>query len=259
MPATMAAAVATAPVEIATAMAPLDHAVAKMNDLLNAVNLIMWDQNVMMPTSAGAAAAHSAQTATLKELAQQLLLSQSTADALAGAEAATSALPDGDPWRRAVLAVRAAVAFHSRIPPALLSERSEAAGLAGQAWVAARERDDFGTFLPHLEKLVDVGRRYALAAQTERHAHPCKCAPANSQRKVLLVVHGSSVGSWCWPVWCWRLVLVVDGGSAAGAVTCAGPSLNTGMPTQTMPCWSSMSLVRASLHSVRSSRRSGLG
>ena len=43
--------------------------------VLNAVNLLMWDQNVMMPGSAGAATAHAAQTATLKGLAQQMLLS----------------------------------------------------------------------------------------------------------------------------------------------------------------------------------------
>ena len=56
---------------------------AKINDVLNAVNLLMWDQNVMMPGSAGAATAHAAQTATLKGLAQQMLLSPETERALA--------------------------------------------------------------------------------------------------------------------------------------------------------------------------------
>ena len=39
--------------------------------------------------------------------------------------------------------------------------------------VAARAEDNFALFLPHLEALMDVNRRYARAAQTERHAHPC--------------------------------------------------------------------------------------
>ena len=41
-----------------------------------------------------------------------------------------------------------------------LAERSTAAGLANQAWIAAREQGDFSVFQPHLEKLMDVNRRY---------------------------------------------------------------------------------------------------
>jgi carboxypeptidase Taq len=44
--------------------------------------------------------------------------------------------------------------------------------LANQAWIAAREQGDFALFLPHLETLMDVNRRYAFAVKTDRHAHP---------------------------------------------------------------------------------------
>lgn len=156
----------------AAALSPLESIVAQVNDLLNASNLLMWDASVMMPASTGAQTAHSSQTATLKGIAQQLLLAPDTEVALSQAEAAVDGLADDDVRMRSVQAVRAALDFHRRIPKALLEERSNAAGLAGQAWVVARADDDFTLFLPHLETIVDVGRRYALAAQTGRHAHP---------------------------------------------------------------------------------------
>jgi carboxypeptidase Taq len=106
--------------------------VAKINDVLNAVNLLMWDQNVMMPGSPGAASAHAAQTATLKGMAQQLLLSPETTAALAEAESAVASLDEDDPRRRSVAAVREAVDFHARISPELLAERSTAAGACGE-------------------------------------------------------------------------------------------------------------------------------
>lgn len=81
----------------------------------------------MIPGSAGAASAHSAQTATLKGLAQQLLLSDQTAEALAAGEAVVASLAPDDQHRRSVAAVREAVEFHSHIPTALLEERSIAA------------------------------------------------------------------------------------------------------------------------------------
>ena len=145
---------------------------AKINDVLNAVNLLMWDQNVMMPGSAGAATAHAAQTATLKGLAQQMLLSPETERALAESEDAVKFLALDHPRRRAVSAVREAIDFHARVPPKLLAERSAAAGEANQAWITAREQGNFALFEPHLERLMDVNRRYARAVQTERHAHP---------------------------------------------------------------------------------------
>ena len=126
----------------------------------------------MMPGSQGAAKAHAAQTATLKGLAQQMLLSSETERALVESEHVVASLDPDDPRRRAVMAVRDAVDFHARIPPALLAERSTAAGLANQAWIVAREQGDFAVFQPHLEKLMDVNRRYARAVQTEQHAHP---------------------------------------------------------------------------------------
>ena len=58
----------------AAALSPLESIVAQVNDLLNASNLLMWDASVMMPASTGAQTAHSSQTATLKGIAQQLLL-----------------------------------------------------------------------------------------------------------------------------------------------------------------------------------------
>jgi carboxypeptidase Taq len=179
----------------------LVEVVQRINDVLNAVNLLNWDSGVMIPSGRGAASSRSTQVATLKGLAHELLLSPRTAVALEEEEAGehirstalllprcwltgviTTAAPyaaveaaklaHDDARRRAAQAVRAAVDFHSRVPPSLLAERDAITGAAGPVWVQARASDDFGLFLPHLERIVDVSRRYARAAQTTQHAHP---------------------------------------------------------------------------------------
>eukprot|EP01049_Picozoa_sp_SAG25_P016791 SAG25_NODE_4020_length_906_cov_1.363073_1_plen_59_part_10 len=57
----------------------LVEVVQRINDVLNAVNLLNWDSGVMIPSGRGAASSRSTQVATLKGLAHELLLSPRTA------------------------------------------------------------------------------------------------------------------------------------------------------------------------------------
>ena len=48
-----------------------------------------------------------------------------------------------------------------RVPAELRAEITRASSLAEHAWVEAKERSDFASFLPHLERNVELKRRYA--------------------------------------------------------------------------------------------------
>ncbi len=51
----------------------------------------------------------------------------------------------------------------TRVPVELVEERARTHTLAREAWVEAREKDDFAAFRPWLEKNLDLARRYAEA------------------------------------------------------------------------------------------------
>jgi carboxypeptidase Taq len=132
--------------------------VARLNDLLCAVNALQWDARVMMPP--GGAATRGHQIATLKGIARDMILDPGMADA-AGAEGDTQAA-------RAVLAARDR---HARIPADLLRRQAETSATAGAAWAEARRLGDFATFRPHLETVIDLARQEAAAVGYEEHPY----------------------------------------------------------------------------------------
>ncbi len=48
-----------------------------------------------------------------------------------------------------------------RVPAELRAEITRNSSLAEHAWVEAKERSDFASFLPYLERNVELKRRYA--------------------------------------------------------------------------------------------------
>jgi carboxypeptidase Taq len=49
----------------------------------------------------------------------------------------------------------------TRVPVDFVVEQAKVTAVAQQAWVQARQKSDFSIFQPHLEKVVDLRRRYA--------------------------------------------------------------------------------------------------
>ena len=129
----------------------------EIRDLGAAAAVLSWDQEtVMPPRGAAARARHRSTLAGLihdricdRRLGE--LIAALSGDALPPVQAANvrEARRDRD---RAV-----------KVPRALVTELAEASSLAQQAWVGARERDDWGAFAPHLGRLVDLRRREAEA------------------------------------------------------------------------------------------------
>ena len=137
----------------------------RINDILCAVNTLVWDSRTKMPE--GGAATRGQQVATLMGLARDAILSPRLKDeALALTGGAAS-----DMDRRAAQAVLAAIDHHSRIPADLLQAQAEQSALANAAWRAARSRSDFALFQPYLEKTIALARREADALGFEGHPY----------------------------------------------------------------------------------------
>lgn len=140
----------------------------RINDLLNAASILAWDSRTMMPKSG--AAARGQQIATLTVAARDLLCSDAMRRALDDATRATDADPHS-PEAEMVRQVRAAQAYHDRIPTDLVQRRNLLAVTAHEIWAEACHEQDFSIFAPALSDTVDVCRAWADAAGYNDHPY----------------------------------------------------------------------------------------
>jgi len=139
----------------------LDH-VQQLSYVADAGGLLRWDQQVMMPD--GGTPARSKQQSALSTLHHDLLTDDDLADSLAELEAV-----DLEPEQQAV--VREVSREHERarnVPRDLVERISETTSEALPVWEQARADDDFESFAPVLEELVELRREYAEAIDPER-------------------------------------------------------------------------------------------
>jgi carboxypeptidase Taq len=131
---------------------------AEISDLGRARALLAWDERTMMP--AGGAETRAEQLATLARVRHE----RHSSDALG------SLLDELRPWAEEhghesdeASMVRVAARDWDkarRVPSDLRAEMARAASLGERAWIEARERSDFALFMPHLERNVELRRRY---------------------------------------------------------------------------------------------------
>jgi len=125
--------------------------------------VLEWDQETFMP--AAAVAERAEQIALVQSLAHERAAAPEMGDLLA-ALGSTSANPQGDPGleerERAFLRVlRRAYDRETRLPADLVADLARETSLAQAVWIEARSRDDFPSFAPRLERMVELKRRQA--------------------------------------------------------------------------------------------------
>ncbi|MEL6977122.1 MAG: carboxypeptidase M32 [Pseudomonadota bacterium] len=146
------------------AYAALEALFAKRHHLGEALGVLGWDRQVMMPD--GASSARAETMAALTGFSHELLTAPETADLLAAAEddASLGEDPALEPWRRANLReMRRAHAHASAVPRDLVTALSIAEAEAEMAWRAARAADDFLALLPSLTKVLELTQEAAAA------------------------------------------------------------------------------------------------
>lgn len=130
---------------------------AVIDDLTNVLGLLSWDQDTYMPEAG--AEGRGQQMATISSLRHARLTSARMADLLATLEAAE--LPADSVEAAHVREGRRVYERATKLPSDLVAALARAGSSARQAWVRAREADDFRLFEPELASMLALKREEA--------------------------------------------------------------------------------------------------
>lgn len=143
--------------------------IGRVNDVLCAINVLVWDARTQMPPAG--TAARGQQIATLTDLARSLLTGDVMRGAMGEAAEALAGAPESDPRRRAVEQAESAIAVLRRIPGRLIAEAAALRTNAQRAWADARAANDFAAFAPFLERTFAIQREIAEAIGYADHPY----------------------------------------------------------------------------------------
>ncbi|MEX2210634.1 MAG: carboxypeptidase M32 [Gaiellaceae bacterium] len=136
----------------------LETRLAEIADLGQVSSVIGWDQQVMMPEGSGALRAN--QRATLTRVLYELFTSPEMGRLLDGVRSYEESLdPDSDE-ASTIRVARRDYEKAVRVPSELRAEISRASSEGLQVWAKAKDASDFATFLPALERAVELRQRY---------------------------------------------------------------------------------------------------
>jgi carboxypeptidase Taq len=131
---------------------------AEINDLARAGALLGWDQQTMMPPRGGAVRAE--QLATIGRIAHQRFTSPEIGQLLDDLVEFEQEQPYDSLEASLVRVVRQDFEKARKVPTDLRAEMARSASLALPVWVEARASNDFGSFLPALQRNLELRRRY---------------------------------------------------------------------------------------------------
>ena len=140
------------------ALGQLRERFAEISDLGRARALLAWDERTQMPPAG--AEQRSLQMATLARLRHELLAADETGRLLDRAAAATGGETEESVAASLVRIGRREWEKARRVPPELRAELTRQGSVTEHVWVTARRDSDFGVLLPHLERNVELRRRY---------------------------------------------------------------------------------------------------
>jgi len=136
----------------------LKEILGEVIDLNNASAVLSWDQQTYMPP--GGAEARGQQLATLGKLAQIKFASDEVGKLL---DELKPEFAGRDPSSDDAAMIRVTARDYekaARVPPEYVAERAIITTKAHEAWVQARSKSDFSIFRPHLEKVVELVKKY---------------------------------------------------------------------------------------------------
>ncbi len=140
-----------------TAYQDVERRFAEIVDLSSGVEILSWDQEVMMPP--GGAETRAQTMATLQGVIHERMTSPDLVSTVRTAQRGRAKLTPRQ--RRGLELVRRSVDKATCVPADLARELSLAQSRGLEAWRVARTNSDFGAFVPALETIVDLVRRKA--------------------------------------------------------------------------------------------------
>ncbi|MGI8579717.1 MAG: carboxypeptidase M32 [Solirubrobacteraceae bacterium] len=143
---------------VSDTMTRLRGRLAEVRDLDTITMTLIWDQQTMMPPGGGANRAD--QLATLEHLRHEKGVSSEMERLLDELDRDLDGMdPDSDD-ACLIRVTRRDFEKASLVPPDLKGDLARAGSLGQEAWAKARESSDFASFLPFLERLLELKARY---------------------------------------------------------------------------------------------------
>ncbi len=131
---------------------------ARAAALSNALGILQWDSDTMMPK--GAVGTRAESLALLRVLSHGMVTDPRIGDWLADADAE----PDLDPWARAnIREIRRIWTVETALPADLVEASSKAISICEMTWRQARADADFPALLPYLSEVLKLQREIGRA------------------------------------------------------------------------------------------------
>jgi carboxypeptidase Taq len=131
---------------------------AEIHDLQKAVELLFWDQTVMMPP--GGAAVRAEQLTTLERIAHAKFVDDDIGRLLEELRPLEESEPFDSDEASLVRVTRRDWEKARKVPTELAAELTRVASEANEAWVAARRDSDYAAFKPWLQRTLELKQRY---------------------------------------------------------------------------------------------------
>ncbi len=142
-----------------TQLAELKTRLLEASDLNHANALLSWDQSTYMPP--GGAAARGRQMALLSRLAHERATDPAIGRLLDALQPYAESLPSDHDDAALIRVARRNYERAVKVPAAFVAELTSHQAASYQVWTEARPANDFKKVLPHLERMLDLSRRYA--------------------------------------------------------------------------------------------------
>ncbi|MCG2786465.1 MAG: carboxypeptidase M32 [Anaerolineae bacterium] len=140
-------------------LAQLKTKLAEIVDLSQAAALLGWDQQTYMPPAG--AEARGNQQAVLGRIMQEWATAPELGKLLDELKPYGESLDPNSDDARLIKVTAKDYAKATCVPTEFVVEFAQVTSLAQQSWVEARQKSDFSIFQPHLEKIVELRRKYA--------------------------------------------------------------------------------------------------
>lgn len=145
-------------------LAELRRRLGEVDDLRSAAAVLSWDQLVMMPP--GGAAVRAERLATLERVAHEAFVDERIGELLAELEPLEAELPHDSFDASLIRVTRRDYDKAVRVPSTLAAEMTKTDSEGTEAWIAAREANDYDAFRPWLERHLDLKHRYIACFET---------------------------------------------------------------------------------------------
>jgi len=136
----------------------LRERLAEISDLSRTFGVLLWDQKVTMPPGGHPARAEA--LATLGRITHEKFVDAEVGRLLERLRSLEESLDHDSDDASLIRVTRRDWEKQRKVPTELRTEMVRAAALGNQVWIEARANDDFASFLPALERNLELKRRY---------------------------------------------------------------------------------------------------